>query len=160
MSVNDRVVNAMCAVDALGVAAMLRRDTQVDSQCLHSGEAIRIATCDHGCALATVSPETTIVWLALGCDERPAASSLCTRTAFFRTESDLDAWRTEAPCADQRGVRLSPSEALEAGRALFEPSLRDVDGAICSMGSADWIGTGGGVSSDTDSDRASNTIEP
>lgn len=125
VTVTDRVVNAMCAVDALGVAAMLGRDTQVDSRCLHSGAAIRMSTRDHGWALATVSPETTVVWLALGCDERPAASSLCTRTAFFRTDADLDAWRTETPCADQRGVRLSPSEALEAGRAVFEPSLRE-----------------------------------
>lgn len=137
VAVNDRVVNAMCAIDALGVGSMLGRDSQVDSRCLRSGAAIAISTRDHGRALATVRPETTVVWLALGCDESPAALSLCTRTAFFRTAADLQAWRAETHCAEQRGVRLSTSEALEVGRAIFEPSLRDVSAAVRSMASAD-----------------------
>jgi mercuric reductase len=137
VAVNGRVVNAMCAIDALGVGVMLGRDTQVASRCLRSGTVIQITTRDHGGALASVDPETTVVWLALGCDESPAASSVCTRTAFFRTVDDLQAWRTATRCAEQRGVRLSPSEALEAGRAIFEPSLRNVNVAVRSIGSAD-----------------------
>jgi hypothetical protein len=135
--VNGHVVNAMCAVDALGVGAMLHRDVQIASRCLHSGAAIELSTRDHGCALAAVWPDTTVVWLARGCDNSPAASSLCTRTAFFRTAADLDAWRAEAQCAEPSGVLLSPSEALEAGRAIFEPSLRQSNARLHSMGSAD-----------------------
>ncbi len=137
VAVKGLVVNAMCAIDALGVGAMLRRDIRVASRCLRSGAAIEIATRDHGRALAAVWPATTVVWLSLGCDNRPAAFSLCTRTAFFRTAADLEAWRAEAPCAEQRGVRLSLSEALEAGRAIFEPSLRQVNATRHSMRSQD-----------------------
>jgi mercuric reductase len=133
VGVNGGVVNAMCAVDALGIGAMLGRDTRVDSRCLHSGAAIQITTRDHGRRLAAVRPETAVVWLALGCDGGPAAFSVCTRTAFFQSAADLDAWHTEADCAAQCGVRLSPVEALEAGRAIFEPSLR-VNAAADPMG--------------------------
>jgi hypothetical protein len=137
VAVNGRVINAMCAIDALGVGVMLGCDIQVDSRCLRSSTAIEISTRDHGRALAAVWPDTTVVWLALGCDDSPAALSLCTRTAFVRTVADLEAWLAEAPCAEQRGVRLSPSEALDAGRAIFEPSLREVSAPTDSMGRPD-----------------------
>lgn len=126
VTLNGRIVNAMCAVDALGVGAMLGRDIQIDSRCLHSGSAIRITTRDHGRALAEVRPETTVVWLGLRYEGGTAAFSLCTVTAFFRTDDDLEAWRSESQHAEQRGVRLSPSEALEAGRAIFQPSLMGI----------------------------------
>jgi mercuric reductase len=127
VTVSGGVVNAMCAVDALGVGAMLGRDIQVDSRCLRSGVAIHITTRDRGCAIAAVRPETTVVWLGLHYDGGAAAISLCTVTAFFRTDDDLDAWRVETQGAEPRGVRLSLNEALEAGRALFGPSLRSVE---------------------------------
>lgn len=122
VKLNDRTVNAMCAVDALGVGVMLKRDIQIDSRCLHSGSAIRIVTSENGRSLALVRPETTVVWLGLHYEGGSAAFSLCTVTAFFRTDDDLEAWR-KGQSADERGVRLSLNEALEAGRAIFEPSL-------------------------------------
>jgi mercuric reductase len=127
ITLNGRIVNAMCAVDALGVGAMLRRDIQIDSPCLRSGSAIRITTRDDGRALAEVKPETAVVWLGLRYEGGTAAFSLCTVTAFFRTDGELETWRRETQRAEQRGVRLSPGEALEAGRAIFEPSLTGVE---------------------------------
>jgi len=136
VAVNGRVVNAMCAIDGLG-GVTLGRDIPVDSRCLRSGAAIEISTRDHGRALAAVWPDTTVGWLAVGCDNSPAAFFLCTRTASFRTPADREAWRAETHCAEQSGVRLSPSDALKAGRAIFEPSLRNANVAARSMGSAD-----------------------
>jgi mercuric reductase len=127
ITLDGRSVNAMCAVDALGVGAMLQRDIQIDSRCLHSGSAIRITTRDDGRLLADVQPRTTVVWLGLRYEGGAAAFSLCTVTAFFRTDDDLDAWRKDPQHAEQRGVRLTPNEALEAGRAIFQPSLMAAD---------------------------------
>jgi mercuric reductase len=128
VKIDGRRVNAMCAVDALGVGAMLGRDILIDSRCYRSGTAIRTSTSDRGRALAVVRPETTVAWQGLRYDGGSAAFSLCTVTTFFSTDDELDAWRKEQR-ADDPGVRLSLTEALEAGRAIFEPSLAGVERA-------------------------------
>jgi mercury(II) reductase len=47
---------------------------------------------------------------------------LCETTVFFCSDEHLSAWRGEHS-ADEPGFRLSIEEGLEAGRALFGPSL-------------------------------------
>jgi mercuric reductase len=128
VKIDGRRANAMCAIDALGVGAMLGRDIEINSRCYRSGTAIRITTSDRGRALAVARPETTVVWQGLRYDGGSAALSLCTITAFFSTDDELEAWRKEQR-ADERGVRLSLTEALEAGRAIFEPSLAGIERA-------------------------------
>ncbi|MER9835171.1 bifunctional organomercurial lyase/mercury(II) reductase MerBA [Mesorhizobium sp. M0145] len=119
-------LNAMCAVDALGIGAMTDRDIKVASLCRHCGMPIRIATRDRGWALAGVAPEAAVVWLSVHYEGACAANSLCATTAFFCSEDHLSAWRRERN-ADEPGFRLSIEEGLEAGRALFGPSLAGLE---------------------------------
>ena len=124
VELDGRTLNAMCAVDALGIGAMCSHDITITSCCRHCGVPVRIVTQDRGRALAEVSPPGAVVWLGLRYDGACAANSLCNVTAFFCSDDHLAAWRQgqqpEAP-----GSRLSIEEALEAGRALFGPSLAD-----------------------------------
>jgi mercuric reductase len=142
VKLDGRTVNAMCAVDALGVGAMLGRDVQIDSRCHRSGSAIRITTRDCGRAIAVAHPETTVVWLSLRYEGGSAAYSLCTVTVFFATDDHLEAWHKDQP-ADMRGLRLSLGEALEAGRAIFGPSLAGIDACTGSAQRLDALSVGG-----------------
>ncbi|NWH08362.1 MAG: bifunctional organomercurial lyase/mercury(II) reductase MerBA [Alphaproteobacteria bacterium] len=123
-----RVLNAMCAVDALGIGAMTDHDITIASRCRHCGAPIRIATRDQGRALADVAPEAAVVWLSVHYEGACAANSLCATTAFFCSDDHLSAWRRERS-KDKPGFRLSIEEGLEAGRALFGPSLAGLDTA-------------------------------
>lgn len=126
VTLDGRVLNAMCAVDALGIGAMTDRDITIGSRCRHCGAPIRITTRDRGLGVAQVEPVTAIVWLSVLYENGCAASSLCTATSFFCSDDHLAAWRQEHS-ADRPGFRLSTEEALEAGRALFGPSLAGLD---------------------------------
>ncbi|MES0179006.1 bifunctional organomercurial lyase/mercury(II) reductase MerBA [Mesorhizobium sp. M0025] len=128
VTLDGRTLNAMCAVDALGIGAMTDRDIKVASLCRHCGTPIRIATRDRGRALAEVAPAAAVVWLSVHYEGACAANSLCATTAFFCSEDHLSAWRRERT-ADEPGFRLSIEEGLEAGRALFGPSLAGLETA-------------------------------
>lgn len=122
VTLDGQTVNAMCAVDALGIGDMCGCDIAIDSRCRSCGAAVRITTHDRGLALEDVQPETVVVWLGLRYEGGCAARSLCTVTSFFCTDDHLDVWRREQP-SDPIGTRLSVAEALEAGRAIFRQSL-------------------------------------
>ncbi|WP_212743777.1 alkylmercury lyase family protein [Caulobacter sp. 3R27C2-B] len=118
---------AMCAIDALGVGAMLERDITVRSACRQCGRPLAIHTRSHGRELDQVEPSgIVVVWsghrYAGGC----AASSLCTLQAFFCDDDHLETWRANSPAASQDGVRLSLAEALEVGRAIFAPMRMEI----------------------------------
>ncbi|MCR5860611.1 bifunctional organomercurial lyase/mercury(II) reductase MerBA [Mesorhizobium sp. J428] len=128
VTLDGRVLNAMCAVDALGIGAMTGRDIAIASRCRHCGAPIRITTRDRGRVVAQVEPVTAVMWLSVLYEDGCAASSLCTATSFFCSDDHLAAWRQEHP-ADSPGFRLSIEEGLEAGCALFGPSLAGLDTA-------------------------------
>jgi len=126
VTLDARTLNAMCAVDALGMGAMADRDTAITSQCRHCSASIRITTRDRGRTLADVAPSTAVMWQSVRYEGGRAASSLCATTTFFCSDEHLSAWRDERS-ADEPGFRLSIEEALQAGRALFGPSLAGLD---------------------------------
>lgn len=134
VTLDGHVLNAMCAVDALGIGAMTNRDIAIASQCRHCGAPIRITTQDQGRALADVEPATAVVWFSVRYEGACAASSLCATTAFFCSDDHLLAWR-RGRSADEPGFRLSIAEGLEAGRAVFGPSL-------AGLGTLSWPSLG------------------
>jgi mercury(II) reductase len=128
VALDGRVLNAMCAIDALGIGAMTGRDIAITSRCPHCGLPIRIVTQNQGRALANVEPSTTVLWQDVRYEGGCAANSLCATTVFFCSDDHLSAWRRRRP-ADEAGFRLSMEEGLEAGRAVFGPSLAGLPGS-------------------------------
>ncbi|WP_349507347.1 bifunctional organomercurial lyase/mercury(II) reductase MerBA [Agrobacterium pusense] len=126
VTLDGHVLNAMCAVDALGIGAMTDRDIAITSQCRHCDAPIRITSRQRGRILAAVEPSTAVMWQSVRYEGGCAASSLCATTAFFCSDEHLSLWRGERS-ADGPGFRLSIEEGLEAGRALFGPSLAGLD---------------------------------
>lgn len=118
----NQTLTALCAIDALGIGAMYRRDVEIQSACRHCGTPVRIMTGGHGREIAEMEPTTTVVWTGIRYDHGCAADSLCTVLVFFCNDDHLDVWR-KASHPDMRGFRLSIAEALEVGRAMFAPSL-------------------------------------
>ena len=114
-------VGAMCAIDALGIGAMLERDVAIRSACRQCARPLTIRTRRYGRELDQVEPSGIAVWsghrYAAGC----AASSLCTVQAFFCDDAHLETWRANSPAARQEGARLSLDEAQEVGVAIFAP---------------------------------------
>lgn len=128
VTLHGRVLNAMCAVDALGIGAMVDRDVVIASRCRHCGAPIRITTQDDGGGLSHVEPRTSVMWQSVHYEGACAANSLCAATDFFCSDDHFAAWRRERS-ANEAGFRLSIAEGLEAGRALFGPSLAGLDAA-------------------------------
>ena len=123
VKIGGHIVNAMCAIDALGAGAMYGRDVAIDSECRNCGGEIHVETRDQGGSLGNHSPSDTLVWSGIQYGEGCAETSLCTVIAFFCSDRCLEAWRDEAH-PDITGYRLSLDEGFEAGKAIFGPMLR------------------------------------
>jgi alkylmercury lyase len=112
-------LHAVCAIDALGIAGVFRTDGIIESSCRACGSSIEIGTAQCGRSLSYVRPDAAIVWYDLAYSGR-AAASCCPSIAFFCSEVQLERWlNTQNP--QRGGYRLTLEEALELGRALFEP---------------------------------------
>jgi hypothetical protein len=121
--VGRHVLNAMCAIDALGVGAMYCTDIAIQSRCRACGRAIRVTTRGRGEALDKVAPADAVVWVGIRYEGGCAASSLCTVIAFFCDDAQLERWRV-AQRGGMPGFRLSIEEAFQVGKAIFGPVLR------------------------------------
>lgn len=111
----------LCAIDALGIGGMFRTETAIHSRCRTCGISIEIRTADAGKSLAYATPGEAVVWYDLAYAES-AAVSCCPSIAFFCSDGELQRWlRAQSP--QPEGYRLALDEALELGRALFEPLL-------------------------------------
>jgi hypothetical protein len=108
-------VDAMCAIDALGIAPMLGQPIDVESRDPVSGEQIR----------ATVTPEATVEWspesavVVAGAirDQGDGCGGCCPVLNFFASPANAERWL--AAHAHVRGNVISINEAAAAGRAVF-----------------------------------------
>ena len=122
MRLGERVLHAMCAIDALGAGAMLGADVAIESACRSCGAPIGIETRDGGAALEAYSPTSAVVWSGIQYSNSRAADSSCTVMAFFCSDGHLESWR-DAQDPKPRGFRLSIGEGLQVGKAIFMPLL-------------------------------------
>ena len=114
-------LNALCAIDALGVGGMYRTDVTVASFCRFCATSIDIRTAQKGKALSHTRPATAVVWYDVAYS--PAtATSCCPSIGFFCCDEHLQQWLAEQT-PRRAGYRLTLDEALEVGRAIFEPVL-------------------------------------
>jgi hypothetical protein len=100
---------------------MFGTDVVIESSCRVCGAGIEIGTAQDGKSLSYAQPVNAVVWYDLaysGC----AAASCCRSIAFFCSEAELQPW-VSAQTPQRTGYRLTLDDALEVGRALFEPVL-------------------------------------
>lgn len=118
-------VYAECAVDALGIPYMLRRDVSIASSCAQCAESV-IIEIESG-AIVTAYPPKTVVWAGTTWAGH-AADSVCPTLNFFCSPDHAIAWRQHQRNAD--GHVLSLGEALYVGKGIFEDLLRPQPGVV------------------------------
>jgi len=121
------LVHAMCAIDALGMAAMLCRAVSIASTDTRTGQPIMVTVTKNGTA-ATWEPASTVVFR--GClascacgPAQPAAQASCGYVNFFATPASAAAWAAAHP--EITGEALGQAAALRVGREIFGPLLAD-----------------------------------
>lgn len=119
--VDGPTVEAMCAIDALGIPYMTGRDALIVSTDPGSGQSIRVER--RGEAWRW-SPVGAAVVLAQRTGDGPAAECLCPLITFHVAREDA-ARRLEAR-SDLVGVVLDQAEAVELARRSFGALLTGV----------------------------------
>lgn len=123
VDLHGKVLHALCAIDALGVADMYGTDVPITSLCHHCSAALCVETASQGKVLKNVVPDSSVVWYDFAYDGS-AATSCCPAIAFFCSDEHLRVWLDHAN-PRRSGIRLTMDEALEVGRAIFGPVLVD-----------------------------------
>ncbi|WP_433764890.1 alkylmercury lyase family protein [Prescottella agglutinans] len=111
-------VYAMCAIDALGMSAMLGGvEVVIDSADASTGEHIAVTVCGDE---ATADPATTVVFIGAQSAQGPSADTCCNYLNFFTDRPAADAWATANPHIG--GIVVDLDEATQCGAAIFGPS--------------------------------------
>lgn len=121
VTVEGRVVQAMCAIDALGIAAMLDRPIEVRSHDPLSGSEIRVHANPDG--VTTWQPEAAVVLAGSSSCDGPSYRGCCDVLNFF--ESTENAQRYLRENTEVAGMPIPISEAAAAGRAVFGQILAE-----------------------------------
>jgi hypothetical protein len=121
VAVEGRVVQAMCAIDALGIAPMLDQPIEVHSHDPISGSEIRVNADPDG---ATVwQPETAVVLAGSSACEGPSYRGCCDVLNFFESTENAQQYVRENTGVE--GMPISIGEAAAAGRAIFGALLEE-----------------------------------
>lgn len=128
-------VYAMCAIDALGVAAMLDNDIAIASADPGSGDPVRVSVAADA-VTATWEPATAVVFsgrqkgrgpqtapVSADLIPGPSAEVCCGFMNFFSSASSAESWASAHP--QVIGRMLSQDEALELGGQIFGPLLKE-----------------------------------
>jgi hypothetical protein len=114
-------VHAMCAIDALGVSAMLGQPVTVTSPQPDTGQQVTVKVDGDQ---ATWQPPTAVVLAAATSDCcAPSAQRTCGYINFFTTNAAALAWAGDHP--ELSGTLLDQTQALATAIAEFGPLLRD-----------------------------------
>ena len=114
-------VEAMCAIDALGFAAMLQRPIEVTSRDPLSGVEIWVRL-DPGEG-AWWEPATAVVLAGSACCNGPSFQGCCDVLNFFETEDSAHSYLGKNP--DLSGFPISIPEAVDAGRTVFADLMKE-----------------------------------
>lgn len=111
---------AMCAVDALGVPAMLGTDAVITSADPVSGEPVRVTFTG---GAAAWEPADAVVFYGARPEPGPSAVVCCGYLRFFASRATAGQFAAAHPEAD--GVILDPAAARELGARIFGGLLAD-----------------------------------
>ena len=121
IQVNNHIVYAMCALDALAVSPMFDMDTQISSECRVTHDAITIRQSNQ----TTTNLDEVgkvhfgIIWAAAN-DGDSCANSLCMEMIFLRDEKIAQQWLVEDSI--NREI-FSLREAVEFSARFFVPLM-------------------------------------
>ena len=121
VTIEGRVVQAMCAIDALGIAAMLDQPIEIRSHDPISGSEIHVHANPDG--VTSWQPETAIVLAGSSTCEGPSYCGCCDVLNFFAAIENAQRYLKEN--SEVAGVTISISEAASAGRAIFGEILAE-----------------------------------
>jgi Alkylmercury lyase len=117
--VDGAQVYAMCAIDALGISAMLAgRATVITSIDPHTVEPITV-TVDGEHVVA--DPDSTVVFIGAQSAQGPSADTCCNYLNFFTDRQSAQTWATANPHVE--GTLLDLAAATQCGAAIFAPLL-------------------------------------
>ncbi|MGA5215235.1 organomercurial lyase [Streptomyces cinereoruber] len=115
------LVWSMCAIDALGIPAMLGQDAVITSSDPTNSESVMVT---HAGGRTTWEPSTAVVFVGRRGSTGPAAEVCCDRLNFFTSRTSAEAWaRRQHP--DVTGQIVDQAQAEEIGRQIFGPLLAD-----------------------------------
>ncbi len=116
-----RWVEAMCAIDALGIAPMLGLPIEIYSRDrLTGGEIwVRLDPSEG----ARWEPKQAVVLAGSACCEGPSFRACCDVLNFFETRENAEHYLAENPSVS--GHPISLPEAIDAGRIVFGDLLRE-----------------------------------
>jgi len=107
--------DAMCAIDALGIAPMFGEPIEIDSYDPTSGDEIRARVAADG--TAEWWPRLAVVVAGTLQRQSDSCHSCCPVLNFFVSPANAESWLSEHP--EVRGNVISMQEAAAAGRAVF-----------------------------------------
>jgi hypothetical protein len=114
-------VQAMCAIDALGIAPMLNLPVTIVAHDLISGNEIRV---ELGPDLeATWRPQGAVVLAGSACCDGPSFRGCCDVLNFFEAEENAERYLRDHP--EITGAPISIPVAIEAGRLVFGDVLKE-----------------------------------
>jgi hypothetical protein len=108
-------VDAMCAIDALGIAPMFGEQIEVHSRDPVSGEEIRAWVAPDGAA--EWRPESAVVVAGAVRRHADACCGCCPVLNFFASAANAERWLAQH--SEVRGRVISLGDAAAAGRAVF-----------------------------------------
>jgi hypothetical protein len=112
----NRWVEAMCAIDALGIAPMLGSPIEIASRDPRTGTEIRVRLNPGAGAGSWWEPESAVV-LAESCCEGPSFRSCCDVLNFFESRDSVEQYLREH--REVKGLPISIPDAIEVGGMVF-----------------------------------------
>jgi hypothetical protein len=109
---------SMCAIDALGVPAMLGQDVEISSTDPVTGDPVTVTTTD---GTIRWEPASAVVFVGQRPGGGPAASACCGVLNFFTIADNARTWTSLHPDVPGRVVDQPDAEGI--GRQTFGPLL-------------------------------------
>jgi hypothetical protein len=122
-AIGDQVdAYAMCAIDALGIAAMLGRDTRIESVDVTTGQPIIITTTSGHTGW---EPTGAVVLIGADAAGGPSADCCCDYLNFFTDQAAAEAWTRSNPGVPGQILNQTQTQAEDLGTRLFQPLLAE-----------------------------------
>ncbi|WP_199547706.1 alkylmercury lyase family protein [Streptomyces sp. N35] len=111
---------SMCAIDALGIPAMLGRDVTISSTDPVNGESVTVSSRS---GVLTWEPPGAVVFAGAQPGDGPAADVCCRTVSFFTGPRTAQTWSAAHP--DVPGEVIGPARAGHVAAETFGPLLED-----------------------------------